>query len=153
VASLVLAQEKKPAPKDQPKVLMALPFGVKPGTTAKITLRGLKLENAKEVRLSPKGTAKLLTKSKSPPPPQMEANKVGDSQIVLDVTLPADVAGEAVQAVVVAPGGESMPHPIRIDRVPLLEEKEPNDGFKQAQNVAFGQVIQGTISRAQDVDT
>jgi hypothetical protein len=151
---LLLAQDKKkPPPKDQPKVLMALPFGVKPGAGAKVTLRGLKLDNAKEVRLSPKGTVKLLKKSKSPPPNnQMTADKVGDSQVELEVTLPADVAGDTVQLVVSTPGGQSAPHHLRIDRTPIIAEKEPNNGFKQAQPVAIGQVVQGSISSAQDVD-
>ena len=54
VAALVLLMaalapaQKKPAAKDGPKVLMALPFGVAPGKAAKLDLRGLKLETAKE---------------------------------------------------------------------------------------------------------
>jgi pre-peptidase len=153
-ASLLLAQDKKkPAPKDPPKILVALPFGVKPGATAKITLRGLKLDNAKEVRVSPKGAAKLLNKNKVGVPAQMEAGKVGDSQVVVEVTIPADVPGDGVQVVVVGPSGESMPHRILIDRTPIVAEREPNDGFKQAQVVALGQVVQGTISRPTDVDT
>jgi hypothetical protein len=153
-AAVVLAQgKKKPPAKDQPTVLFAVPFGVKPGGAVKITLRGLKLDSAKEVRVAPKGTARVLKKSKSPPPQQMSADKAGDSQVELELTLPADVAGESVQVVVVAPGGESAPHPIRIDRAAILAEKEPNDGFKQAQPVALGQVVQGAISRPQDVDT
>src|SRR5262249_39917026 len=100
----------------------------------------------------PKGTIKLLKKSKSPPPPQMQADKVGDSQLDLELTIPADAAGEAVQVVAVGPGGESKPHPVRIDRTPVVAEKEPNDGFEQAQPVAVGKVGQGAISKPQDVD-
>jgi hypothetical protein len=58
-----------------------------------------------------------------------------------------------VQLVVAGPGGESPPHAVLIDRTPIVAEKEPNDGFKQAQAVALGQTIQGTISRPTDVDT
>jgi hypothetical protein len=151
-AALLLAQAKKPPAKDLPRVVVALPFGVKPGSTAQVTLRGFKLDGVKEVRISPKGSVKLLEKRKSPPPNQMPADKVGDSQVKLEVTLPADVSGDSVQLVVVAPGGESAPHAMKIDHTPPVQEKEPNNGFKQAQPVALGQVVQGTISSSQDVD-
>jgi hypothetical protein len=153
-ASLLLAQDKKKAPaKEQPKVLVALPFGVKPGAAAKITLRGLKLDSAKEVRVSPRGMVTLLSKGNAPYPAQMEAGKVGNSQVEVELTIPADAPGDGVQLVVVGPGGESPPHNVLIDRKPVVVEKEPNDGFKQAQAAALGQTIQGTISRPTDVDT
>ncbi len=153
-ASVVFAQGKKKAPpKSQPKVLVALPFGVKPGATEKVTLRGLKLDSAKEVRVIPKGTAKLVRKGKSPVPPQMDAGKVGDSEVVVELTVPADVPGASVELIVSGPGGDSAPHRVLLDRVPIAAEKEPNDGFKQAQPVALGQIVQGTISRPTDVDS
>jgi hypothetical protein len=135
-----------------PKVLLALPFGVKPGATTKITLRGLKLDNLKEVRIAPKGTVKLLKKGKAAVPAQMEAARVGDSEVEVEVTLPADTPGEAVQVVAVGPEGESTPHAVLIDRMPPVAEKEPNDAFKQAQAVKIGEVIEGAISRPLDVD-
>jgi hypothetical protein len=81
---LPLAQPKKPAPKDLPKVLLATPFGVVPGKTSKLMLRGLKLDSAKEVRVVPKGSVKLLKKSKAPPPPQQDAERVGDSVVEVE---------------------------------------------------------------------
>jgi hypothetical protein len=153
-ASLLLAQDKKKPPaKEQPKVLVALPFGAKPGAAAKITLRGLKLDSAKEVRVSPKGMVKLLSKGNAPYPAPMEAGKVGNSQVEVELTIPADAPGDSVQLVVIGLGGESPPHSVLIDRTPIIAEKEPNDGFKQAQTVSLGQTIQGTISRPTDVDT
>ncbi len=150
--SLLLAQPKKPAAKDQPKVLMAAPFGVAPGKTSKLTLRGLKLDSAKEVRVAPKGSVKVLKKSKAPPPPQQDAARVGDSVLEVELALPADVPGEHVELTVVTPAGASAAHRALIDRTPPVAEKEPNDGFKQAQPVKVGQTIEGAIGRAQDVD-
>ena len=37
--------QKKDKPKDGPKVFLAQPFGVAPGKTTKLTLRGLKLDS------------------------------------------------------------------------------------------------------------
>ncbi len=151
-ASVVLAQRKKPMPKDQPKVLVALPLGVPPGKTSKLTLRGLKLDGAKEVRLAGKGSVRLLKKSKVAVPPQQDAQRIGDSQVEVEVTLPADITGEHVELSVTTPAGTSAAHKVLLDRTPPVAEKEPNDGFKQAQQVKIGQTIQGRIDRAQDVD-
>jgi hypothetical protein len=152
-ASLLPAQnKKKEAPKDVPKVLMALPFGARPGAATKLTLRGLKLDTVKEVRIAPKGAVKLLKKGKTSVPAQMEASRAGDSEAEVELTLPADVPGGTVKLVAVGPGGESAPHEVLIDRIPPVAEKEPNDGFKQAQPVKVGDVVQGAISRPLDVD-
>jgi hypothetical protein len=152
-ASLLPGQgKKKQPPGDRPTVLWALPFGVKPGAAARVTLRGLKLANAKEVRVAPKGTAKLLKKGKSPPANPLTPEKVGDSEVEVELSVPADAPGDSVQVTVVGPGGPSKPHPVRIDRAPIVEEKEPNDGFRQAQAVTIGQAVQGAISKPRDVD-
>jgi hypothetical protein len=148
--SLALAQ-KKPSPKDQPKVLMATQFGIAPGKTSKLALRGLNLDSAAEVRLSAKGSVKLLKKHKVPVPPQQEASRVGNSEVEIQVTLPADI-GDNADVTVVTPAGTSAAHRILIDRTPPLAEKEPNDGFKQAQPVKVGDTVEGSIARGQDVD-
>lgn len=159
VAALVLLTaalapaQKRPAPKDGVKVLMSLPFGVVPGKAVKLDLRGLKLETAKEVRVSPRGTAKVLNKGKVAVPNTQDASKVGDSRAEIELTVPADLKDDAVELVVVTATGPSPPHRVLIDRGPLVAEKEPNEGFKQAQPIKLGDVVQGTIDRAQDVDT
>jgi hypothetical protein len=144
-------KKDKDKAKDQPKIILARPFGAAPGKATKLTLRGLKLENAKEVRAS-KGTVKLLKKGKAPVPQQMEAASVGDSQVEVELTLPADVSGDDVEVTVVV-GDATATRKVFVDRVAPVAEKEPNDGFKQAQEVKLGQTIEGSISRAQDVDT
>jgi hypothetical protein len=150
-AALAPAQGKKKAAPAGPKVLMALPPGVKPGATHKVTLRGLKLDGAKEVRLS-KGTAKLLKSQKVAVPNGLDANKVGDSQVEVELSIPADAAGDAVTVQVVTPAGTSTEHKVLLDRTPIVTEKEPNDGFKTAQPIKVGDVVQGAISGGQDVD-
>src|SRR4051812_42766416 len=79
--------QKKDKPKDQPKVILAQPFGVAPGKATKLTLRGLKLDAAKEVRVA-KGSVKLLKKGKAAVPKDLEAARVGDSTVDVEVTLP-----------------------------------------------------------------
>jgi hypothetical protein len=148
--SLAFAQDKKQKGKDQARIILALPFGVVPGKTTRVALRGLKLDSAKEVKIA-KGSVKLLKKSKVPVPQQQEAGRVGDSQVDVEVTLPADITGEHVELTVVHPDGD-VTRQLLIDKTPPIAEKEPNDGFKQAQAIKIGQTIDGGISRAQDVD-
>lgn len=143
--------QKKDKPKEAPKVILCQPFGVAPGKSAKLVLRGLKLDTAKEVKIA-KGEIKLTKKGKAGVPQQMEASRVGDSTAEAEVTLPADVAGDEVELTVVAGDDSSATHKVRIDRVAPIAEKEPNDGFAQAQPLAVGQTIEARISRAQDVD-
>lgn len=149
---LLLAQGKKPKPKDEPKVILARPFGVVPGKTTKLTLRGLKLEKAKEVKINPKGSVKLLKKGKVGVPQQMEAARVGDSEVEVEITLPQDTPGNDIELTVITPDGAKAVRKVILDRTPLVLEKEPNDSFKKAQSVKIGDTIQGSISRNQDVD-
>jgi hypothetical protein len=142
----------KPPPKNLPKVLMALPLGVPAGTTTRLALRGLRLDGATEVKVAPKGSVKVLKKNKVPVPNQADPNKVGDSQVEVELTVPADFPGDRAKLTVRGPGGESRPHEVLIDRAPVLNEKEPNDGFKAAQKIAIGQVVQGAIAAPLDVD-
>jgi hypothetical protein len=143
------ASKKAPA---APKVLLALPLGVKPGATTRLTLRGHKLDSATGVRCLPKGAARVVKKGKVGVPPQQDVDRVGDTTLELDLAVPADVLGGSLSLVVQSPDGESAPHAILLDRAPVLAEKEPNDSFKRAQPLKVGQVVQGSIGRPLDVD-
>src|SRR5262245_54005216 len=58
--------KKKPDPKNTPKVTVVLPLAAAPGQTTKLTVRGLFLDDAKEVRFADaKITAKILSKGKA----------------------------------------------------------------------------------------
>ena len=80
----------------------------------------------------------------------LTASLVGDSEVEIEVTLPAEVAGGSVPFTLIGPGGESRPHAIVVhDGAPRMAEKEPNDGFRQAQPVVVPQVVEGSVSRPQ----
>lgn len=150
---LLAADAKKPAAKDPPKVIVAAPLGIAPGVKTRLILRGLRLENATEVRCQePKASAKLLKKSKVGVPNPQSLQRLGDTQVEAEVTLPADYPNRTVTVSVLTPTGESAAHELLIERAPVLDEKEPNNGFRQAQTVALPQEIQGRIDAAKDVD-
>jgi hypothetical protein len=147
------AQPKPPDMKDKPRLIVAAPIGVAPGKTSKLTVRGLKIDTASEIRVhDPKSTAKLLAKAKVAVPNQQDPAQVGDSQIEIEVTLPDDYPMTTLSLSVVTPAGESPPYRMLVDPNPVIAEKEPNNSFKTAQPIALPQSIDGVISQSQDVD-
>jgi hypothetical protein len=147
-------QGKKQGQKDEPRALLALPLGVKAGATTRLTVRGLKLDTASEVRFpDSKATAKILGKGKSAPPEKLPADKVGDTQLVVEVTVPAGVRGPLLPFVVKTSAGETRPHALLLETaIPVTAEKEPNDGFDSAQKIQLPQAVDGAVDRPRDVD-
>ncbi len=85
-------------------------------------------------------------------PDPKEADRVGNTQAEVEVTLPPDYPARTVTVTVLTPAGESPPHALLVDRGPVVAEREPNNGFREAQPLAPGQQVQGAISQKQDVD-
>jgi hypothetical protein len=152
VAASVNAQDKKKPPaKVEPRVLFTVPLGVPTGKATKVTVRGLALDDAKEVRVD-QGTVKLLNKGKAGVPDK-NPEKVGDTQVEIELKLDAGFQGDAVTLTVVTPTGETKPHRLLVEaKLPVMAEKEGNDGFRAAHAVTLPSVIEGTIGRARDVD-
>jgi hypothetical protein len=145
------SQDKSP-PKDQPKTLLALPLGVPAGASTRVVLRGTRLDTASAVQCKDdKVTVKLLNKAKVGVPNPLDAAQVGDTQVEVELTVPADFKGDA-QLIVVTPAGDAAPHRVLVDTSPVVRDKEPNNSFAQAQQVVLGQTIEGVIDPAQDVD-
>jgi hypothetical protein len=96
-------------------------------------------------------THKIVSQGKANVPDK-NPDKVGDTQVVVDVTLPAEQK-TPVSFVVVTEQGATKPHQLLVDvSAPLVKEKEPNDGFRQAQPVQIPQIVEGAIERPRDVD-
>jgi len=150
---LLAAEPKKAAPKELPKVTSVAPFGIAPGVKTRLTIRGLQLDTATEVRCQvPKATAKLLTKSKADAPKPKDKKSAGATQIEAELTLPADYANRTVTISVATPAGESAAYTLLVDHSSVLAEKEPNNGFRQAQPIQLPQEVQGSINPVKDVD-
>lgn len=155
VLTAAVAQNKKPPKKDGPRVTMTIPLGAAPGATTKVTVRGLKLDQATAIRFQDtKTTAKILSKGKAPVPDKSQTpDKVGDTQLVVEVTLPTGMPRGPVTFVVVTPAGETQPHRLLVEtEVPVVAEKEPNNGFRQAQKIQIPQAVDGLIQHPKDVD-
>jgi len=150
------AQKRKDTPKDAaPQPIVTRPLAVDGGATTKLMIRGLHVDSAIEVHLSePKSSARIVGKGKSIPiPKDANASQLGDSEIEIEVTLPVEVPSGVVPFTLVGPGGEGKAHNLIVnDETPRVAEKEPNNGFEQAQPIAVPKVVEGSIEQPQDVD-
>ncbi len=147
----VFAQDKKP--EDTPRVLLSSPLGITAGTVNKIVMRGLRLDQVTEVRIgTPPVPAKLLSKSKVAVPQKQDVNRAGDSQIEVEIELPKEIKAGEIAVSVIGPSGTSGAYQLLIDEQPPVAEKEPNDGFTQAQPIEIGTTFEGTLHQPQNVD-
>lgn len=148
VAPLAAADEETPV------IKLASPLGVAQGTTTKVTLRGLKLDNAQGVECSDgKSTAKIIGQGNANVPNQQNAQKIGDRQVEIELTIPEDAPAGELGLVVVTPAGKSEPFRLLVGgEFPLVAEQEPNDGFRQAQAIPPSQIVEGSIHGDRNVD-
>src|SRR5436305_11216335 len=84
------AQEKQPKKEPPQKILYTVPLVVTPGEKQKLTLRGKNLDAVKEVKInSPDGvTVKVLGGKKVPVPNNYPADRIGDSEVEIELELP-----------------------------------------------------------------
>lgn len=150
-----LHAEPKPAkPSGPPRILVASPMGVAVGGTTKVVLRGLNLDTATEVRCSAlAGNVKLLKKGAAGGIYRSDdIPRWGNTQVEIEVTVPAKYPTSTIMVTVITPTGESNAHLLFVNRSPVVAEKEPNNGFQQAQAITFGQTVAGAIDHGYDVD-
>lgn len=150
LAAALLPSTKPAPPKDQPVVRYAIPLTIPNTPKAKLVIRGAKLDAATAVKADVVGM-KLLAKRKAAVPNNYPAEKIGDTEIEVEVDVPADFNGDAVTFTVVTPGGTSEPLAVLLAKG-ATAEKEPNDGFDKAQEVTRPVTLDGTIGRERDTD-
>ena len=167
-ASLSLhADEPK---QETPRIAVSAPLSAHWGATTKLLIRGWKLDSANELQTTPPTMVKILNKGKAAIPAGQDVKFVGDSQMEVELTVPADLAGEELSLRAVSADGPGEEHrlllggatnvkpnlpPLRIARFEsslVVNEVEPNDGFRQAQPIQPVQVIDGQIQSDRDVD-
>lgn len=141
-------QDKKK--KTEPRIVLLLPLGAEAGKTTKVTIRGFRLDQGTEVQVSAGGAAKILSKGPAAVPDK-NPEQVGDTQIVVDLTLPAKIDGPVLVSVATSEGA-TKPQPLLVETRPVMAEKEPNPGFRQAQEIKLPVVVEGVIGMPRDVD-
>ena len=150
LAALADAEDKKPEP---PKIVAVAPLRLVIGETQKIQLRGLKLKAVTEVRCTPPMVLSVKEKKDAAPPNGLSANDVGDQELVVEVTVPADCTARTISLEVVTPDGTTIPREFAIvAKDAAAREKEPNNGFREAQPWDTGKPMTGRIDADKDVD-
>jgi hypothetical protein len=156
-AAPATAQDKKKSKnKDgSPKLLYAVPLVARPGEKQKIALRGKQLDGVKGVKVLGADGAKLklLGAKGVPVPNNYPAERVGDSEVEVELELPKGAKPGAVKLLAAGDKGESEPYTLLLrDALPAVAEKEDNGGFENSQKVALPCAIEGTIKGERDVD-
>jgi hypothetical protein len=144
------AEEKK----DEARVTGLVPLEVSPGTEVTLKFRGIKLDTATEIRFPANSTLKAELKKKEKPalPTGLEAKDVGDTQCEATLKLPGDLAPGVLVVELVTPTG-TLRKELRVQPAEtLLEEKEPNNGFREAQPLDLAKTLRGLIREDKDVD-
>lgn len=146
-------EEKKPEP---PRIVVAMPPAIVAGTTNKVRVRGNNLGDVTEARFTNLAFQVVLAikaKTKVEVPKDADAKKVGDSQVELELSFPADASPLTNYFVIASTNGTTAAHPlIVLPAGGLMDEREPNGGFKQTQSLVTGRTLLGTVKEPADVD-
>lgn len=147
------AQDKKKA--SVPKLAVARPLVVEPGKKTKLVVRGVNVDGLTELRVhEPKSKGTLAGKPKKVGlPNNYPLDRVGDTEIEIELEVAKDAPGGTLAFSVVGPGGESNAIKVALaDETPRTVEKEPNDGLDKPQAIALPAAVEGTIERERNVD-
>jgi hypothetical protein len=142
-------------PKKEPAGITAVdPASLIAGSKVSLKIRGFKLKEATEIRFpkAPGVKAEIKEKKDAAQPAGLENKQVGESQIVLELTLPADLQVGSLEYVVVTPAGEAPGRVTIVAPAQVMDEKEPNNGFRNAQKLEPGKAVRGAIQPDKDVD-
>ncbi len=151
----VFAQKKPPEKKPKPpKVLMTTPLCLKVGAKTRLTIRGVDLDQCKSVHFADKAASvKFIKASKAGIPEQNLKNKLGDTQVVIEVDINPKFTGNEVAFTVKTSSLESKPHSMLVGKASdFIKEKEPNEAFDRPQQINLPATLDGSIERRQDVD-
>src|SRR5262249_33560362 len=113
------------------------------------------LDTATEVSFTstPAIAALIKEKKKADLPNGLEAKDIGDTQVEATLTVPAELGPGTVIFKVVTPAGVTASPDLRVvAKESTVEEKEPNNGFHNAQSLELGKTVRGVIQADKDVD-
>jgi hypothetical protein len=154
-----LAEDKKDDKKKDasPIVTCVNPLALIAGTTKTLRIRGQNLAEASAVRVTAADGSEwpvtIKSKGKSEAPKPFDAARAGDTEVQAEVKVPADAKPGDVAVIIVTPTGPTKPTSLHVfESGAAVEEKEPNGGFKQAQEVSLGTTVLGAIQDPNDVD-
>lgn len=137
-----------------PGITAIEPAALVTGSTATLKIRGFKLKDASELRFpkAPGVKATIKEKKDAAQPNGLENKVVGESQILAELTLPADLPAGPLEYTIVTPAGDVSGKVSVLAAANAVDEKEPNSGFSETQKLEPGKSIRGSIQGEKDVD-
>ncbi len=147
----VYGQDAKP---EAARVTAMEPAALIIGSKEAFKLRGFALKGASALKFpSAEGAVCEIKEAKDAAQAKGLENKtVGDTQLDAEVTLPAGLSNGAMDYVVVSPAGEATGKIMVLASDAVIDEKEPNNGFREAQSLSYGQYARASIQSEKDVD-
>jgi len=149
--SLAVAQEAK---SETARITATEPASIVSGTKTTLKLRGFKLKESTELRFPTAAELKgeITEKKDSGPPKGLENNLVGDTQVLAEITVPANYPAGMLDYVISTPAGDAAGK-LRVLAVDTaIDDVEPNNGFGEAQKLNANQFARGSIQGDKDVD-
>jgi hypothetical protein len=137
------------------EIRLVLPLAVRAGETVALRVRGTGLDAATTATVKAGDAAwkaELKSKEKSAPPNGVDAALVGDTQAVVELTVPEDAAAGGAAVTIETPNGPVMHALPVVAKDRLADEAEPNNGFAKAQSIVPGHAVRGVINGQRDVD-
>ena len=137
-----------------PSITASEPAALVRGRKETFKLRGFELKGATQLRFpsSEQIVVELKESTDAGQAKGLENKVVGDKQLISEITLPADVPTGWIEYVVVTPVGEVKSKIMVLDPESSIDEREPNQGFRGAQELRVGQSVRGSIQSDKDVD-
>jgi hypothetical protein len=130
------------------------PAAIVSGTKMTLKVRGFKLKEATELRF-PMATdvkAEITEKKDAEQPKGLENKTVGDTQLLAEITLPAEHPAGILEYVIATPAGDAAGKIMVLAVDSMIDETEPNNGFRESQKLQKGQSARGSIQGDKDVD-
>jgi hypothetical protein len=137
-----------------PSITATEPAAIVRGRKETLKLRGFELKGATQLRFpsAEQIVVELKECTDAGAAKGLENKVVGDKQLVAEITLPADAPTGLIEYVLVTPAGEAKSKIIVLAQESSIDEREPNEGFREAQELRVGQSVRGSIQSEKDVD-
>jgi len=139
---------------DTPRITATEPVALTNGAKVTFKVRGFDLKDSTELRFPAVADAivEIMETKDAGQPNGLDNNLVGNSQITAEVTLPPGTPAEPLEYVIATPTGDAHGQIRVLSADSVVDEKEPNDGFREAQEFRAGQYALGSIQSNKDVD-
>ena len=148
--SIVRAEDVK---SEAARITATEPAAVISGSKVTLKVRGFKLKEATELRfpMASEVKAVITEKKDSGVSKGLENKLVGDTQLLAEITFPANHPAGVLEYVIATPAGDAAGKIMVLAADAVIDETEPNNGFREAQKLQTGQSARGSIQGDKDV--